>query len=212
MSYSELKAAVKPAKKLIVMLHGVGSYGDDLIALAPIMSQTLSDCHFFSPNGLEAYDMAAFGYQWFSVRDRSWHVMMPQIIKNAILLQNIIAQKQQELGLTNAHTVLLGFSQGTMMASYLTLSASTAYNAMIGFSGILVYPQVLQNTNTPICLIHGEEDRAVPHQESEKFQQYAHLHNINCQLKLVPNLSHSIDMSGIEFAINFLKKLEEENE
>jgi phospholipase/carboxylesterase len=212
MSYSELKATVTPAKKLVVMLHGVGSYGDDLIALAPIMSHKLPECHFFSPNGIEAYDMAAFGYQWFSLRDRSWPVLMPQIAKNTILLQNIIKQKQQELDLTNAQTILLGFSQGTMMASYLTLAESASYYAMIGFSGRLAHPEIIKNTNTPICLIHGKEDQVVPYQESEKFQQYATLHNINCQLKIVSNLAHSIDMSGIEFAINFLKKLEERNE
>lgn len=212
MNYSELKAAATPAKKLIVMLHGVGSYGDDLIALAPIMSRKLLDCHFFSPDGLESYDMAAFGYQWFSLRDRSWPVLMPQIAKNTILLQNIITKKQQELDLTNAQTILLGFSQGTMMASYLTLSATEAYHAMIGFSGRLAHPEIIKNTNTPICLIHGKEDQVIPYQESEKFQQYALLHNINCQLKLIPNLAHSIDMSGIEFAINFLEKLEDRNE
>lgn len=209
MSYSELKAAITPAKKLVVMLHGVGSYGDDLIALAPMMSRKLPDYHFFSPNGVEAYDMAAFGYQWFSLRDRSWPVLMPQIIKNSILVQNIIQQKQQELGLSNAQTILLGFSQGTMMASYLTLSENSPYHAMIGFSGRLATPKTIQNTNTPICLVHGKEDQVISYQESEKFQQYANLHNINCQLKIVANLAHSIDMSGIEFAINFLKKLED---
>ncbi|MCP5369298.1 MAG: dienelactone hydrolase family protein [Rickettsiaceae bacterium] len=212
MNYSELKAAIAPTKKLLVMLHGVGSDGEDLITLAPIMSNNLPHYHFFSPNGIEKYDMAPFGYQWFSLRDRSWPAIMPQITKNTVLLQKIITAKQLELNLTNAQTILLGFSQGTMMASYLTLTADRPYYAMIGFSGRLVPAQTSPNHNTPICLIHGLEDSVITCSESEKFYQYAIEHNIACHLKIVDNLAHSIDITGIDFAINFLKNLEDKDE
>ena len=195
--------------KLVVMLHGVGSNGDDLISLAPFIQMDFPTFHFISPNGTEKYDMAPFGYQWFSLRDRTNDVIMKQVEKNKDLVEKIITTQQDILGLSNKDTILLGFSQGTMMASYLTLQAEDPYHAMIGFSGRLVAPQEApKNKRTPICLIHGLDDIMVPATESEDFQKYCLDNTIECALKLIPNLSHSIDHTGLEFAKDFIKKRE----
>ena len=69
------KAASGNAKSLIIFLHGVGSNGDDLIGLAPYLSQALPHTAFVSPNAPFRYDMLPpgypGGYQWFSLQDRA---------------------------------------------------------------------------------------------------------------------------------------------
>lgn len=205
-NHPEVKALSLKPKKLIVMLHGLGSDGDDLISLVPYIQHELPDCHFISPHGIEACDMAPYGRQWFSLRDRTASVVIKLVESSIIKVKNIIKLKQQELDLDNANTILVGFSQGTMMASYLTLTQDEPFNAMIGFSGILVPPAVIKNTKTPICLIHGLNDDLVKADESHNFAKYCEENNIEHQLKLIPNLTHSIDASGIECAINFIKK------
>jgi phospholipase/carboxylesterase len=189
------------------MLHGVGSDGNDLISLVPFIQQSLPNYHFIAPDGAEPYDMAPFGRQWFSLQDRSPQVITKLLKTNVDKVQNIIESKQQKLGIENKDTILLGFSQGTMMASYLTLFQKNPYSALIAFSGMLIPPPILNNTQTPICIIHGLEDEVVLVNESKYFAAYCKENNIDHQLKLVPNLNHSIDASGIEFAINFLKTL-----
>lgn len=207
--YPEVKSLTgdKP-KKLLVMLHGVGSDGDDLIGLAPFIQKHLPDYHFISPHGIEEYDGAPYGRQWFSLKDRSSSVIMGLIEKNAASVIEIIKSKQQELNLDNADTILFGFSQGTMLASYLTLNASEPYGAMIGFAGYLCPPKELKNKSTPICIVHGEDDPVVSVEESTKFANYCRDNDIVYQLKTIPNLTHSIDASGLKFAINFLKTID----
>ncbi|MGC0371889.1 MAG: hypothetical protein DGJ47_000590 [Rickettsiaceae bacterium] len=205
--YPEIPALSGKAKKLVVMLHGVGSDGNDLISLVPFINHDLKDYHFISPNGVEPFDMAPFGYQWFSLQDRSPEAILPQVIKNSSLVNKVIEDKQNELGLSNNDTILFGFSQGTMLSSYLTLSQNKPYHAMIGFSGRLIPSNGNINTKTPICLIHGLNDPVVDAEESKLFAQYCADHNIKHELKIIPNLSHSIDDSGIKFAINFLNNL-----
>ena len=56
-----------PAKQLVIFCHGLGSDGNDLIGLAPYFARVLPDAKFVSPNAPEQYDMAPFGYQWFSL-------------------------------------------------------------------------------------------------------------------------------------------------
>ncbi len=205
MTYPEIKPLEEKANKLMVMMHGVGSDGNDLISLVPFMQNQLPDYHFFSPNGVEPYDMAPFGRQWFSLIDRAPETIIGLTAKNAPKALEMIQAKQQELGLTNADTILFGFSQGTMMSIYLTLVQEEPFAATIGFSGRLIPPATLKNTKTPICLIHGKDDDVVPASESEKMAEYFDANGISNQLLVVPNLTHSIDAGGMKFALKFLQ-------
>ena len=207
MDYPEIKALNKKADKLVVMLHGVGSDGNDLISLVPYIQNSLPNCHFISPHAIEAYDMAPFGRQWFSLQDRTPATITKLVANNAPLAFKLIKDKQEQLGLTNADTILFGFSQGTMMGMYLTLIQEEPFAAMVGFSGMLLPPLELNNKVTPFCIIHGEQDDVVYAEESSNTSQYLTQNNIEHQLLIIPNLTHSIDASGMEFAVKFLKNI-----
>ena len=56
-------------RQLVVLLHGLGANGQDLIALAPVLGTVLPDAVFVAPNAPSPCDMAPFGYQWFSLQD-----------------------------------------------------------------------------------------------------------------------------------------------
>jgi len=206
MNHPEIKSLNEKANKLVVMMHGVGSDGNDLISLVPYIQNSLTDCHFFSPHAPSAYDMAPFGRQWFSLQDRNSAILIKLAEKNAPLALEIIKAKQKELGLTNADTILVGFSQGSMMGMYLTLIQKEPFAAMVSFSGMLLPPAELNNIATPFCIIHGAEDEIVSAKESSNTAKYLKKNNIEYQLLVVPNLTHSIDASGMEFALKFLKK------
>ena len=57
-------------KQLVVLLHGWGADGNDLIGLAPALAPVLPDAEFLAPDGPFDCD-AGFGRQWFSLGDRS---------------------------------------------------------------------------------------------------------------------------------------------
>ena len=206
-NYPEIKALNDKPTKLMVFLHGVGSDGNDLISLVPYIQKSLKEYHFVSPHGIESYDMAPFGRQWFSLQDRTPQTIIKLAQDNAPKVQEQIALKQKELGIDNENTVLFGFSQGTMMGVYLTLTQETPFKAMIGFSGRLIPPLSLKNTSTPICIVHGMDDDIVEASQSEELAEYCKENNIEHKLLLIPNLTHSIDGEGMEFALKFLNKL-----
>jgi len=58
-------------QQLVILLHGLGSDGRDLIGLAPLYALGLPDAVFVSPDAPYPCDMAPMGYQWFSLQDRS---------------------------------------------------------------------------------------------------------------------------------------------
>ena len=209
-NYPEIKPLLAniegKTNKLMVLLHGLGSDGHDLIGLVPYIQGSLKDYHFIAPHGVETYDMAPLGRQWFSLENRNEAKIMEHVLSNAPDLQKIIEDKQIQLGLKNSDTVLVGFSQGAMIASYLTLTQSEPYFAMIGFSGRLIMPAKIKNTSTPICIIHGTHDDVVEPIYAKEFAEYCKNNNIKHELHLIKNLTHSIDASGLEYAVNFLNK------
>ncbi|MGY9015845.1 MAG: alpha/beta hydrolase, partial [Rhodospirillales bacterium] len=58
-------------EQLVLLLHGVGADGNDLIGLAPYFQKVLPKALFVSPDAPFSYDMAPFGRQWFSLQERT---------------------------------------------------------------------------------------------------------------------------------------------
>src|SRR3712207_9534419 len=75
-----------PARQLVILLHGVGADGDDLISLADAWAGLLPDAEFMAPHGPQPCDMAPFGYQWFSLLDRSMPAMVAGVEHSVPLL------------------------------------------------------------------------------------------------------------------------------
>lgn len=205
-SYPEVKSISENPKKLVILLHGYGSNGDDMISLVPFMKEKLPTCYFISPYGLEPFELSLKGRQWFSLINRIPSVLRQKVDDSSKKFQQIILKKQEELGLTNKDTVIVGFSQGTMLGLYSALTQGEPFAAAIGFSGLLVYPIDFRNNETPICLIHGENDTVVPIIEMTKAIEYFNNHSVKYETLSIPDLNHTIDSNGIDKAISFIQK------
>src|SRR5262245_7412631 len=108
-------AAGGPPRQLVVLLHGYGADGADLIGLAPFFARALPHAEFIAPNAPEPCDMG-FGYQWFAIANLDPTLMPDGVRQAAPILDAFIDQALAERGLTPDRLALIGFSQGTMMA------------------------------------------------------------------------------------------------
>lgn len=205
--YPELKPKTAAAEKLIVFLHGFGSDGNDLISLAPYFQSVFPAYHFIAPHGIEPCGMLTFGRQWFDLENRSLALLQELTGGNAPKVHELISEKQKELNLTNKDTIIIGFSQGTMIGLYLVLTQKDSYAGLIGFSGRLIPPPACLNKSTQVCLIHGIEDDVVPASEADTIEHYLLQNEVMCESHKLPNLAHSIDMRGIEIAMEFLGRV-----
>ncbi|MDA0708321.1 MAG: phospholipase, partial [Proteobacteria bacterium] len=111
---------VRP-EKLIILCHGYGSNGDDLFGLVPLLKQALPNAVYISPNAPEPCYGAPMGFQWFSLSTLSVEERMTGTLKAAPILDHFIDQELEKYGLKNKDLILIGFSQGTMMALHVGL-------------------------------------------------------------------------------------------
>jgi phospholipase/carboxylesterase len=195
------------AKRLVIFLHGLGADGNDLISLAPMLD--LPDTHFLSPNAPYPCDMAPYGYQWFSLRDRNPPRMLAEIEVAAPILQHYIDHHLARLSITPEHLALVGFSQGAMMSLYVAPRRIHPIAGVVGISGALFgaesYPTELKS-KPPICLIHGTADDVVPFPAMNLAESILKGNGFMVEAYPRPGLGHGIDEKGVEIISAFLKR------
>jgi len=209
-------ASGKPAKQLVLLLHGWGADGPNLIDIADVLARDLPDAHFISPNAPFVCEVNPYGFQWFSLMDRSPETMLSGIRRATDLLNEFI-DEQLALLEPSPHgrgqgegikVALVGFSQGTMTALHLALRRTPAISALVGFSGMLVAPEVLAGeikARPPVCLIHGNMDDVVPYVSLANAVENLQANGVSIEAHTRPFLGHGIDMEGITTAGKFLK-------
>ena len=203
----EISSASGRTKKLVIYLHGLGSNGDDLIALADMMP--LPDTHYMSPNAPFPFDMAPFGYQWFSLYGTNAPSRLEGARMAAPILDTFIDAQIARFQLMPGDVALVGFSQGTMMAFHTALRRPQPLAAVVGFSGMLIAPELLAEeikSRPPLCLIHGMDDEVVPFAAMAQAEEALKAADVNIETHARPRLGHSIDEAGLMAATAFLQK------
>jgi phospholipase/carboxylesterase len=196
-------------KQLVVICHGLGADGHDLIDLAPSWSHALPDAAFAAPDAPFPCDMGPTGRQWFSVADRTPARMEAGIRRAAPFLDQFIDTELARLSLPATAYALMGFSQGAMMVLFAGLRRAAAPRAILAFSGALIAPQALASEMTnkaPVLLVHGEADEVVPVTRSRDAAVALRAAGIAVEETYSGRLGHGIDDAGLTAGGLFLQR------
>jgi phospholipase/carboxylesterase len=201
-------AAGGAPQQLVVLCHGLGADGRDLIDLAEHWGQAVPHAAFASPDAPFPHD-SGFGRQWWSVADRTAVVMESGVRRAAPYLDRFIDTELARLGLPGDAYALMGFSQGAMMVLFTGLRRKIPPRAILAFSGALVAPGRLAAELThrpPVLLVHGEADDVVPVTRSRDAETALHQAGVPVESVFVPRLGHGIDPAGLSMGGLFLQR------
>ena len=197
------------ADQLVVLLHGVGADGADLIALAELYRQLLPRAAFVAPNAPLRFDMAPFGFMWFSLQNFDAETRSRGVRAAQPLLEAFLAAELAHYGLGPDRLVLLGFSQGAMMALHVGLRQDAPPAAIISHSGMLVDADRLAaeiRCRPPVLLTHGTDDDVLPAANLPVAEAALVAASVPVEAHLLPNLGHGIDEATLRIAITFLAR------
>ena len=197
-------------RRLVILLHGLGADGNDLIGLAPYWARLLPDAEFLSPNAPFPCDTAPYGYQWFSSQDRSPEAVLGGVRAAAPIHGAVIDEALEERGLKSDELALVGFSQGTMMSLFVGLRRTEPVAGIVGFSGRLLASELLASelrSRPPILLVHGTEDPLVPYSSLAAAETTLKAAGVPVETVTSVGIGHSIDDQGLRRGGQFLKKV-----
>jgi phospholipase/carboxylesterase len=203
LSGPSLPPASGRASHLVVLLHGYGADGNDLIGLAQHWQALLPGCAFAAPNAPSRLPGGA-GFQWFPISRIDPHEMRAGVENAAPGLESFVAGELTRLGLGDARLILAGFSQGTMLALHLGLRRKTPPAAIVGFSGMLTAAPPAGAAIPPILLSHGDADTVIPPQAMLAAAGELARAGARVQWHLAAGIGHGIDETTLAIAGRFL--------
>jgi phospholipase/carboxylesterase len=196
------------ARKLVVLCHGLGADGNDLIGLAPEWAQALPDAAFVAPNAPFPCEGAPMGRQWFALWDRSQAQLEAGVRMAAGILNGWLDEQLGARNLLASDCALMGFSQGAMTSLFAALRRPEPVGAVLAFSGALLGAETLAAEVTarpPVLLVHGEADPVVPVAASRAAEAALRAISIDVTARYVPGLPHGIDPGSIAAGGAFLR-------
>lgn len=211
LSVQRRDAASGRARALVVLLHGYGADGADLIGLADPLAPVLPDAVFLAPDAPEPCRVNPMGRQWFPI---SWIDGSPQaemragFLRAADALDAWLTGAMAAEGVAEAHTVLVGFSQGTMMALHVGPRRPAPLAGIVGFSGRLAETgpnaaPVL--TRPPVLLVHGDQDEVIPAQAMVETREALAADGFAVEWRLSRGMGHGIAPDGLRAAALFMR-------
>lgn len=205
----------RPATSLVVLLHGYGADGRDLIDLGDYWAPMLPDTAFVSPHAPEPLAIAPVGRQWFGYVERDDRERWSGVQSAHPALDGFLDAELARLNLPGSRLALVGFSQGTMMALHTGLRRKVAPAGIVGFSGIHVLPSERGmeafdaeiTARPPVLLIHGDLDPVIPPLALPRAVESLEARGVPVRAHLSSGLAHGIDPTGLSLAGTFLSEV-----
>jgi phospholipase/carboxylesterase len=195
-------------KHLVVLVHGFGADGNDLIGLAGPWAQAMPDTAFVAPNGPDPCAMSPFGRQWFPLTDRGAEQRREGVREAAPILNQFIDQELDRYGLSETQLAMVGFSQGTMLSLHVGLRRTQPPAAIIGYSGMLTGTGYLADEVTvkpPVLLIHGSEDDVISVSALDHATKALEGVGISVRTHVSEGIGHGVAPDGMKLGAEFLR-------
>ncbi len=192
-----------PASHLVVLVHGYGADGQDLIGLAPNWQSLLPTVAFAAPNAPTRVPGAPSGYQWFPISRIDPHEMQKGVEVAGPQLDAYLDAELARLGVPPENLALVGFSQGTMLSLHVGLRRKVKPAAIVGFSGLLAGTPPPADF-PPVLLTHGDHDQVIPPQALFLAAGQLGAAGGRVQWHLAAGVGHGIDPETMAIAGGFL--------
>ena len=207
-------ASLQPAsggapKQIVLLLHGYGSNGADLIALAPHWQDDLPNALFLAPNAPQRLDGMANAHQWWPLAALTPQALAAGAASAAPAIDEFVDRKLAQYALSGADLAIVGFSQGTMMALHIGLRRPQRVAAIVGYSGMLTGAHELSKrpiTKPPVLLVHGSADAVVPVAALHAAKGELERLGVDVATHVSAGVGHSVDPVGLRLGGQFIAR------
>ena len=191
---------------LVVLVHGFGADGHDLIDLAALWTEAVPGALFVAPDAPEACEGVPFGRQWFALWDRSAAQLEAGVTAAAAALGRFVAAEAARCAVPPGRVALMGFSQGAMTVLEAGLRGAVPDAAcIIAYSGGMIGAERPVVARPPVLLVHGEADEVVPPAASRSAEAALLAAGVPVRALYRAELGHGLDEVGLAAGAELLR-------
>ncbi len=201
----EVRERVATKRSLIICFHGIGASGAQMMPLASSWKAVLPETRFATPNAPFRRPSRP-GHLWFQVDGNQLRPERLAEIRKAFdqTVEEVINREEFDGQLNRV--AFVGVSQGAIVAMDAVASGRWKIGALVGFSGLLPpIPVSHDSKDTPILLVHGQNDRTIPPFASTLAASQFQTAGFMVELKIEPGVGHTISMTGARLGLDFLR-------
>jgi phospholipase/carboxylesterase len=187
---------------LVVALHGRGASADDLAPLAPELDAT--HYRYVFPNGRLPVDLGGWlGFAWYNVGNQAADLPASRAAVEALL-----GELWARSGLGPARTVLLGFSQGAVLALDVGLRSAARFAGLVAMSGYLFEDDALlaalaRARDQRVLIVHGVDDPVLPVDRGRAARQALEAAGLQPEYHEFP-MGHEVNAASLAMVRTFL--------
>ena len=194
------------ARQLVLLFHGLGASEEDLRPLGERLAAEYPEALVVSLRAPHPASLGS-GYQWFSVEGLDDARRVERVAAEMPLFMAAIRQWQRDTGLGPEATVLVGFSQGAIMA----LEAATAAGddvlagRVVALAGRYARLPATNPGGTTLFLIHGKADAVIHYGFTVEAARHLVALGADVVADVVPWLGHGINAEVLDLVARRLR-------
>mgnify|MGYP001254303950 CR=1 FL=1 len=206
--------------KLIVMLHGYGDNAENFINIASYLDLKEWGAQYIALNAPTSIPNYPIGKQWFDIYPNGKYISEASSAEILVIRKEIsVAIQKIEMSinynlkkfkLSHNKCVLLGFSQGGMMAFEFGNYFQNTLGAIAIFSGRIMVKKDINNTylkQSPIFISHGNKDDILNIDNFYKSIAFLKKNDFNFESHEIKEDTHTISAKSIELFQKFIKNI-----
>lgn len=203
-----VQAPANGPEQLILLFHGVGSNPQNMVPLGQRLAAEFGQAAVISVASPDPCDMGS-GYQWFSVRGITEENRGERIAATMPRFAETVSGLQKASGLSAAQTVLIGFSQGAIMALESTRMPVQLAGRVVSIAGRFAQETDQQPTATVLHFIHGTNDPVIDAGFTVRAGERLTRSGASATVDLIDGLGHGIDTRAADRLVERLKPIVE---
>jgi phospholipase/carboxylesterase len=203
-------APLQTARRAMILVHGRGGSAEDILTLsrffeAEIGKNIANDIAFLAP---EATHNTWYPNSFLAPSESN----EPSLSSGLQVIQDCLAHVQS-FGISAEQTYLLGFSQGACLALEFAARSAQRFGGILGFSGGVIGPVFDASkyagnfAETPVFLGCSDRDPHIPKSRVEETSALFTTMGAKVEMKLYPNMPHTIIQDEIETAQRIVNPL-----
>jgi phospholipase/carboxylesterase len=194
------------ARQLVLLLHGLGADEQDLRPLGERLAAEYPDALVVSLRAPAPCDFG-FGYQWISPTALDDASRIERVADALPELADRVRRWQRASGLGAEATVLVGFSQGGMMALEAAgfRPESPLAGRVVALAGRYARLPDVAPPGTTVFMVHGKADDVVDYGCTVTAAQHLVALGADVVADVIPFLGHEIDDEVLELVIERLR-------